>query len=100
MHVVPMPKFIGLIMLYSITSFLVFGFVYRALGMKTHFNCGDADTTNASHAFYHSWSVQATCMDEITPKTQTGRIVQATQAAMAWLPMIILLAPWNIIRDS
>jgi len=98
MHVVPMPIFISLIMAYSLACFVLFGVIYQSIGMEDHFNCGETKATNAQHAFWHSWSVQATCMDEVTPKTMTGRGIQGAQAAMAWLPMIVLLAPWNITR--
>ena len=96
LKLVPMYKFIAAIAVYSAISFLIFTVVYGAIGMKTHFNTGETVSGNWEHAAWHSWSVQSTAMDEVTPKTQTGRIAQAFQVFLAWLPMILLLAPWNV----
>ena len=95
-HLVPMYTFIASILVYSVLCFLAFGLAYAGLGMRANFDVGDAPGSDYEHAFYHSWNVQATCMDEMTPKTRRARIAQAMQAFMAWLPMIMLLAPWNI----
>ncbi len=95
---VPMYRFISAIMLYSTVSVLLFGGVYAAIGMAKNFDVGPTKASNVSHAFYHSFAVQTTSMDEISPKTQKGRAVQAVQQAMAWLPMLVLLAPWMYVR--
>lgn len=91
-----MPKFIAAIVIYSIVCFLIFGFAYMGVGMEKNFYVGQTKATNASHAFYHSWCVQSTSMDEIQPTTTKGRVIQAVQCAAAWLPMALLLAPWSI----
>lgn len=96
LHIVPMYKFILAILVYSIVSFFVFTLTYGFMGMEKNFNVGDTVSGNWEHALWHAWSVQSTAMDEVTPKTRAGRIAQAFQVAMAWLPMIVLLAPWNI----
>lgn len=93
-QLVPMYRFISAIVLYSILCFLLFGGVYAAIGMSKNFNVGETKTSNASHAFYHAFAVQTTSMDEIAPKTVKGRVVQAIQQAMAWLPFLVLLSPW------
>lgn len=99
LRIVPMYKFIAAIMAYSLLSFLIFTVVYGLLGMQRHFNVGDPTVSNWEHAVWHAWSVQSTAMDEVTPKTRAGRIAQGVQVGMSWLPMILLLAPWNIEKN-
>lgn len=92
----PMYKFIATVMVYSLASFVIFTLVYGMMGMEKHFDVATAKTNNWGHAVYHAWNVQTTSMDEMSPKTVPGRIAQSCQAAAAWLPMILLLAPWDI----
>jgi hypothetical protein len=95
----PKYNFIAAILGYALGFFLVFGVVYASIGMEENFDVGETKGNNLEHAFYHSWCVMSTSMDEITPKTIKGRIAQACQVAVAYLPMILLLAPWDV-RDS
>ena len=96
LHVVPMYSFISSIMAYSVVSFVLFAVVYGLIGMDRHFDTGNTRDTNWGHAFWHSWCVQSTAMDDVTPKTRSARAAQAVQVFMSWLPMIVLLAPWSI----
>ena len=96
LRIVPMYTFILAILGYSVISFLIFTLTYGLMGMEKHFNVGNTSVNNWEHALWHAWSVQSTSMDEVSPKTRAGRIAQGAQVGLAWLPMILLLAPWNI----
>lgn len=100
LKIVPMYKFIAAIMLYSILGFVLFTGVYAMMGMKKNFNVGDAPGSNLEHAIWHSWTVQSTAMGEVTPKTREARIAQGIHLFLAWMPMIVLLAPWNIQQST
>lgn len=98
MKAIPIPAFMLAIVAYSVLSFVIFGLAYMAIGMEQNFDVGSTKASNASHAFYHSWCVQSTCMDEMAPKTMKGRVVQGCHVAAAWLPTAIMLAPWFVTR--
>jgi cytochrome b len=99
-HVHPIWQFIGALLAYSITSMILFAVLYGLFlpgGFKKNFTqpsfSGASDWENA---FYHSWCVQTTSMDEITPTTRVARALHGTQMALAWLPMALLLAPFDV----
>ena len=92
-------NFILGVIVYTIVCFLLFTVVYAGIGMEENFDIGKTKANNLEHAAWHAWSVQTTSMDDISPTTIKGRIVQACQLALAYTPTLILLSPWNVVSS-
>jgi hypothetical protein len=81
------------ILAYTFAGVLVFGIAYGLMGFDKHFN-NSIPGNNWGSAFYHSFAVQTTAMDECNPKTPAGRAVHCIQMLCGTIPMLLLLAPW------
>jgi hypothetical protein len=97
-------SFISAILMYSAAVFIVFTAIYGYVDFEKNFEIpskkDDVARVGWDQIMYHSFMVQCASMPDSFPMTRTGRTIAAMHSFLAWIPLLLLIAPWTAVQHK